>query len=82
MNICRHSPFTLTSGEIASARARLTVASDRLDCGPDELQQMQKEIVNILSRYLNLEKDSCKIRLEIRQEIRQGVQDVKTIQIK
>lgn len=71
----------LTSGKIAKNRARLTVASDRLDCAPEELQQMKKEISDIVSRYLNLN-DTFEIRMELIQEINQGVQDVKTIQIK
>ena len=43
---------------------------------------MRKEIVNILSRYLNLDSDRFEVRMDIVYEIKQGVQDVKTIQIK
>lgn len=81
MNICRHG-IRKKSGEIARARTELTIASDRMDCGPEELTQMRKEIVNILAKYLNLEENAFKIRLDIVHEINQGVQDVKTIQIK
>lgn len=70
------------SGAIARARAELTIASDRLDCSQEELQQMRKEIVTILSRYLNLDSDRFEVRMDIVYEIKQGVQDVKTIQIK
>ena len=63
-------------------RAELTIASDRLDCSQEELRQMRKEIVNILSRYLNLDSDRFEVRMDIVYEIKQGVQDVKTIQIK
>ena len=79
MNICRYAQ--VRSGA-ARARAELTIASDRLDCSQEELRQMRKEIVNILSRYLNLDSDRFEVRMDIVYEIKQGVQDVKTIQIK
>ena len=80
MNICRYAQ--VRSGAVARARAELMIASDRLDCSQEELQQMRKEIVNILSRYLNLDSDRFEVRMDIVYEIKQGVQDVKTIQIK
>lgn len=81
MNRRCHIPIP-TSGEIARARTELTVASDRMDCGPEELQQMRREILAILSRYLNLGSGRFEIQLDIVHERKQGVQDVKTIQIK
>lgn len=80
MKRCRYAQTR--SGAIARARAELTIASDRLDCSQEELQQMRKEIVTILSRYLNLDSDRFEVRMDIVYEIKQGVQDVKTIQIK
>lgn len=80
MNSRRYTSF-LTSGEIAKNRAVLTVASDRLNASPEELQQMKKEIADILTRYLNLS-DAFEIRVDLIQKRNQGVQDVKTIQIK
>ena len=80
MNICRYAQ--VRSGAVARARAELTIDSDRLDCSQEELRQMRKEIVNILSRYLNLDSDRFEVRMDIVYEIKQGVQDVKTIQIK
>lgn len=81
MNICRNR-MLLTSGEIAKARAELAVASDRLDCSGGELQQMQTEIVNILSKYMNLDHEIFEIHMNIVYEIKRGIRDVKTIQIK
>ena len=80
MNSRRYASF-LTSGEIAKNRAGLTVASDRLNASPEELQQMKKEIADILTRYLNLS-DAFEIRVDLIQKRNKGVQDVKTIQIK
>jgi cell division topological specificity factor MinE len=74
--------FLQTSGTIARERARLAVASDRLSCNPDELCDLRREVTDVLSKYFDLENDFFKIRMEIVCETRQGVQDVKTIQIK
>lgn len=71
-----------TSGEIAKARTKLTIAADRLNCNQDDLQQMQKELVNILTKYMDLDKDIFEIRMDIVYGTNRGEQDVKTIQIK
>ncbi len=81
MNIYRNNVLR-TSGEIAKARAELTVASDRLGCGQEDMQQMQKEIVNILSKYMKLDNGIFSVRMNIVYEIKRGIRDVKTIQIK
>lgn len=81
MNIYKNNGL-ITSGQIAKTRAKMTIAGDRLGCKPDELHQMKKEFVNILARYMTIEKECCKITLNIHYETNRGIQDVKTIQIK
>lgn len=71
-----------TSGEIAKARTELTIASDRLDCSQDDMQQMQQEILNILTKYMQIDKNIFEIRMDFVYEINRGIWDVKTIQIK
>lgn len=78
MNIYRSQ----TSGEIARLRAKMTVEGDRLCCNPEELLMMQKELVNILSKYMNLSENILEIKMNIIYETNRGIQDVKTIQIK
>lgn len=81
MNISRKHSLR-TSGKIAKARTKVTIAADRLDCSPDDLQQMQKELVNILTKYMDMDDDILKIRMDIIYGTNRGEQDVKTIQIK
>ncbi len=81
MNICR-TDFLRTSGKIAKARTELTIAADRLDCSPEDLQQLRSEIVNILAKYMNLDNRVFEIRMDIVYGLSRGIQDVKTIQIK
>ncbi len=71
-----------TSGKIAKARTKLTVASDRLDCSQEELSRMQEEVMDLLAKYMNLEKEMYEIRIQIITRAKRGVRNVKTIQIK
>ena len=74
--------FIRTSVKIAKARAKLTIASDRLNCNQDEMRQMQEEMINILSKYVDMSEDMFEVRMDIVCRTERGVQDVKTIQIK
>lgn len=82
MNIYHRSYAFQTSGEIARIRAKRTIEGDRLCCNPDELLMMQKELVTILSKYMNLNENILGIKMNIIYETSRGKQDVKTIQIK
>lgn len=74
--------FLRTSGQIARERTKLTIASDRLSCNQDEMRQFQKEVLCVLSKYMDLDKEALKIRMDIVYKTKRGIQDVKTIQIK
>lgn len=78
----RQDSYGRTSGKIAKARAELTIASDRIDCSQDETEQMRREIADILSKYMNLDRELFEIRIEIIGRTKRGARDVKTIQIK
>lgn len=77
----RRSLFT-TSGRIAKARAASLIATDRLSCSPEQLKQMRREILEVLSKYMVTDDKEFEIRMELIHKTRQGVQDVKTVQIK
>ncbi|MCC8046159.1 MAG: cell division topological specificity factor MinE [Clostridiales bacterium] len=70
----------LTSGEIAKTRARLAVSADRLEHNPELIAEMQKELVDVLSKYFHID-DGMEVRLSFLYKKR-GMSDVKTIQIK
>ena len=66
---------------IARERAVSMLYSDRLDCSPDTLQLLQRDMKKVIEKYLNTEKADISIRMDIKRECRQGVKNVKTIQI-
>ncbi len=74
--------YTRTSGKIAKARTKLTIASDRLDCNQAEMAQMQEDVADLLSKYMDLDLELFEIRLEIISRTKRGIRNVKTIQIK
>lgn len=69
------------SGAVAKLRLEQTLDSDFLECDPQQAALMKKEILEILSRYMNVKKVQ-QIRLDIIREQVRGVRYVKTIQIK
>lgn len=71
----------ITSRDIAKMRLEQTLASDFLECSPEQFETMQKEILEILSRYISIS-DTQKITLNLIQKRKQGIRYVKTIQIK
>ncbi|MCD7955880.1 MAG: cell division topological specificity factor MinE [Lachnospiraceae bacterium] len=70
----------LTSGEIAKARTRLAVSSDRLERNPALIAEMRKELADVLSKYFHMD-DEMEVRLSFLY-LKRGMSDVKTIQIK
>ena len=78
----RRRSFFTTSGRIAEARAASLIATDRLSCSPEQLKQMRREILEVLSKYMVTDDKEFEIRMELIHKTRQGVQDVKTVQIK
>ncbi|MCD7842073.1 MAG: cell division topological specificity factor MinE [Lachnospiraceae bacterium] len=53
----------LTSGKIARTRAGLTVSADRLDLSPDRMDDLRRELTNVLAKYINTEDEHIKIRI-------------------
>lgn len=76
-----HVSRQMTSGHIAKLRLEQALASDFLECSTEKLISMQQEILQILSRYMNID-ETEKIQLKFTQKIQQGEPYVKTIQIK
>ncbi|MCD8397673.1 MAG: cell division topological specificity factor MinE [Lachnospiraceae bacterium] len=72
----------LTSREIAKTRTELTICADRLDCNPDLLAQMRRDVEEVLSKYINTEEENLEIRMSFLCRWKRGISDVKTIQIK
>ena len=54
---------------------------DRLDCPADTMKYLKRDMKRVIEKYLNIENADVFIRMDIKREVKQGVKDVKTIQI-
>ncbi len=46
-----------SSGEVARQRMRLVLIQDRIDLSPDKMEQMKREIWEVVSRYMVVDDD-------------------------
>lgn len=53
------------SRTIAKERIQSTLISDHTDCTPEILEQIEKDIFQIVNRYFNIEPEELHVRLEI-----------------
>ena len=47
----------------------------------DTVKYLKRDIRKVIEKYLNIENADVSIRMDIKREVKQGVKDVKTIQI-
>ena len=52
------------SGTTARERLQLVLAHDRSDLNPELLEQMRREILAVVQRYVEIDLDSCDVSLE------------------
>ena len=70
------------SCKIAKERLSTVVLSDRLNCTPEMVDMMKRDILKVMEKYLEMDSSRMTIHLEIRTGKEQGVKHAKTIQIK
>ena len=73
--------FPQRSAVLARQRMASILYMDRLDCQEDTVKYLKRDIRKVIEKYLNIENADVSIRMDIKREVRQGVKDVKTIQI-
>ena len=56
--------------------------SDRTNCSYDTMDMIKKDFRRTIEKYLEIDAKDIEVRLEIADETGQGVNNVKTIQIK
>lgn len=51
------------SSNVAKNRLRLAITSDRAVCSPEVMEQLKLEIVAVISKYLNIDREGLDIKL-------------------
>jgi cell division topological specificity factor len=52
------------SGSMARERLQLVLAHDRSDLNPELLEQMRREILEVVQRYVEIDLEGCDVSLE------------------
>ena len=73
--------FPQRSAVLARQRMDSILYMDRLDWPEDTVKYLKRDIRKVIEKYLNIENADVSIRMDIKREVKQGVKDVKTIQI-
>lgn len=70
------------SCKVAKDRMNTILLSDRLNCTPEMIEQMKRDIGYVMEKYLEIDRENITVHLEITTKEKQGVKHAKTIQIK
>lgn len=73
--------FPQKSAVLARERTAAVLYMDRLDCPADTMKYLKRDMKRVIEKYLNIENADVFIRMDIKREVKQGVKNVKTIQI-
>lgn len=53
-----------SSGNVAKDRLKLVLVSDRANCSPELMEQIKNDIIQVLSKYVEIDKDGLDIKIE------------------
>ena len=52
-----------TSGDIAKDRLKLVLVSDRANCSPDIMEMIKNDIIQVISKYMEIDEDGMEIHI-------------------
>lgn len=52
-----------TSGDMAKDRLKLLLVSDRANCSPEILEMIKNDILEVISKYMEIDKDGLDIQI-------------------
>lgn len=51
------------SSNVAKDRLRLVLVSDRANCSPEVMEQIKNDIINVISRYIEIDLEGLDIKM-------------------
>lgn len=51
------------SGDVAKDRLKLLLISDRADCSPDVMENIKNDIIQVISKYMEIDSDGLDIQI-------------------
>lgn len=52
-----------SSGSVAKERLKFVLVSDRANCSPEVMEQIKNDIINVLSKYVEIDTDGLDIKI-------------------
>lgn len=52
-----------SSGDVAKDRLKMVLVSDRATCSPEVMEKIKNDIITVLSKYAEVDKDGLDIRI-------------------
>ena len=52
-----------SSGDVAKDRLKLVLVSDRANCSPELMEQMKNDIINVISKYVEIDAEGLDIKI-------------------
>ena len=52
-----------SSGNVAKDRLKLVLVSDRANCSPELMEQMKNDIIQVISKYVEIDIDGLDIKI-------------------
>ena len=52
-----------SSGSVAKDRLKLVLVTDRANCSPDLMEQMKKDIIDVISKYVEIDLKGLDIKI-------------------
>ena len=53
----------ISSGNVAKDRLKLVLVSDRANCSPELMEQMKNDIINVISKYVEIDLKGLDIKI-------------------
>ena len=55
---------TRRSGETAKMRLKLLLVSDKAGCSPEMILMIKSDVIHVISKYMEIEKDKVQIQMD------------------
>lgn len=52
-----------SSGDVAKDRLKLLLVSDRANCSPEMMEQIKNDIIQVISKYMDIDTDALNIQI-------------------
>lgn len=61
--IFRRFIYRKHSGRTARERLQILLVTDRIGCNPNTTEAIKKDIINVISKYIDIDTDNCVVEI-------------------